>query len=63
MMKRVLMIAVMISLVSGISAQVITISSEMRISRATKFKKAVYKIEASSDSTKAVVNIEGNNIV
>lgn len=53
----------MISLVSGISAQVITISSEMRISKTTKFKKAVYKIEAPPDSSKAVVNIEGNNIV
>lgn len=45
------------------SGQVITISSEMRISKSAKFKKAIYKIEAPKDSSKAVINIEGNNIV
>lgn len=45
------------------SGQGITISSEMRISKSTKFKKAIYKIEAPKDSSKAIINIEGNNIV
>lgn len=43
--------------------QMASISSEMRISKTTKFKKAVYKIAGPADSSKGVVTIEGNNIV
>ncbi len=54
---------VMMFCISRISGQLITISSEMRISRSAKFIKAVYKIDGPPDSTKGVINIEGNNIV
>jgi len=49
--------------VYGISAQVITISPGMKVGKTTKFKKAVYKIDGPADSSRGVVNIEGNNIV
>ncbi|MGQ0738977.1 MAG: right-handed parallel beta-helix repeat-containing protein [Bacteroidota bacterium] len=60
--KGLIAVALMLYVIS-VSGQMITISSEMSISRTTKFKKAVYKIDGPPDSSKAVVNIEGDNIV
>jgi len=44
------------------SGQVITISSGMRITKTAKVQKAIYKIDAPTDTSKSIIVIEGNNI-
>lgn len=62
MKKGALLFGSLLLLVVLASAQV-SISSGMKISRSTKFKKVVYQIDAPPDSSRGVVNIEGNNII
>ncbi|HUR65667.1 MAG TPA: right-handed parallel beta-helix repeat-containing protein [Chitinophagaceae bacterium] len=47
----------------NVAAQKISISPEMRITRSTKFKKDIYKIDAPAGDPKGVITIEGNDII
>jgi len=62
-MKKAVLSFFLLGLVLSTRAQLLTISPEMRISKTTKFKKGVYRIDGQPDSSVGVVNIQGNNIV
>jgi parallel beta-helix repeat protein len=62
MIKRILLTIFIIFLASVLHAQDKPLTSGMKISKSTRIRKGVYKIDAHVKSEEAVITIEGNNI-
>src|ERR1700741_991494 len=63
MIKRILGILLFVSFNSYLQAQEKVIVAGTKITKSVKIKKAVYKIDAPADTSKAVILIEGNNLI
>lgn len=63
MKKLVTLSFIFLLLAFGMAGQVAVISTAMKISKTTTFKKTIYRIEGLPDSSVGIVNIQGNNII
>jgi hypothetical protein len=63
MIKRILAVAAIVFCSVMVCAQEKVVTAGMKISKTTRIKKGVYKIDAPDSLSKPVILIEGNNII